>query len=105
MRAVLAAAAAVVLVPFLVQAQAPAPGVDWSTRVIRVKGSGAPDTTRSANVAVARINAERAAKVDAYRNALEQLKGVNVTSGSAAGQLLDDAATRARVESLVHGAK
>jgi hypothetical protein len=103
MRVVLAAA--VLLCATAAFADPPAPGVDWSSRVIRVKGSGAPDTVKSMNVAVARINAERAAKVDAYRNAIEQLKGVQVKSGSAAGQLLDDDATRASVESIVRGAK
>jgi hypothetical protein len=86
-------------------AEAPATGVDWSTKTIRVKGLGAPDTKKSMNVAQARINATRAAKADAYRNAIEMLKGVQVTSGSAAGQLLDDAATRAHVEKVIKGAK
>lgn len=103
MRAVLVAA--VLLAAPEAFAEPPAPGVDWSARVLRVKGSGAPDTRKSANVAVARINAERAAKVDAYRNALEQLKGVQVTSGSSAGQLLDDDTTRASVESIIRGAR
>jgi hypothetical protein len=103
MRAVLAAA--VLLAAPAAFAETPSPGVDWSTRVIRVKGSGAPDTQKSANVAVARINAERAAKLDAYRAALEQLKGVQVSSGSAAGALLDDATTRASVEAVIRGAR
>lgn len=103
MRAVVAVAAALLL-PMSALA-ADAVGIDWQAKVIRVKGSGAPDTQKSANVAVARLNAERAAKMDAYRNAIEQLKGVQVTSGSAAGALLDDGATRSRVESMIRGAK
>lgn len=102
---VVASIAAALLLPSMALAAEAALGIDWQAKVIRVKGSGAPDTQKAANVAVARLNAERAAKMDAYRNAVEQLKGVQVTSGSAAGALLDDAVTRARVESLIRGAK
>jgi hypothetical protein len=53
--------------------------VDWTERTITATGSGAPDL-KAANVAVARLGAERVAKLDALRNILETLKGVRINS-------------------------
>lgn len=53
--------------------------VNWTERTIVATGSGAPDL-KAANVAVARLGAERVAKLDALRNILETLKGVRVSS-------------------------
>ncbi len=52
--------------------------VDWSTQVIRASGIGGanPNLPPSAQ----RSSAIRAAKLDAWRNLLETLKGVNLTS-------------------------
>jgi hypothetical protein len=77
------------------------PGVDWERKVIRASGSGAPDL-RAPNIAVARLGAERAARMDAMRNILETLQGVQVTSGSTAGGIMDaDSAVKARVEGVL----
>src|SRR5437867_12181386 len=65
--------------------------IDWSTKTITATGSGAPNL-KAANVAVARLEAERAAKLDALRNILEAVKGVRVTSGQSAGARMDAAA-------------
>ena len=48
--------------------------IDWTNKTITATGSGAPDL-KAANVAVARLGAERAAKADALRNILEAVKG------------------------------
>lgn len=53
--------------------------VNWSTNVIRGVGSGAPSPD-APNIAVARLGAERAAKLDAMRNVLETVKGVRIDS-------------------------
>ncbi len=53
--------------------------VNWSKRVIRATGYGAPDL-KAPNVAVARLGAERVAEMDAKRNILETLKGVRIES-------------------------
>jgi hypothetical protein len=53
--------------------------VNWTDRTITATGSGAPDL-KAPNVAVARLGAERVAKLDALRNILETLKGVRVTA-------------------------
>lgn len=59
--------------------------INWSDRTITATGSGAPDLQdprAKQNVAVARLGAERVAKLDALRNILEALKGVQISSES-----------------------
>src|SRR6185312_14911472 len=63
--------------------------IDWTRRVLIGHGQGAPDLN-APSVAVARLGAERAAKVDAYRNAIESLKGLQLQSGGTVGSLLQD---------------
>jgi hypothetical protein len=79
--------------------------VDWQKRVARCTGSGAANLKDAAgNPAVARIGAEKAARLDALRNCLEVMKGVTVsgtqTVGSAAGA---DNAVKGSVEGAVKG--
>src|SRR2546426_10937179 len=59
-------------------------GIDWNRRVLVGHGQGAPDLN-APSVAVARLGAERAARLDAHRNALELLKGLEVQSGGGVG--------------------
>lgn len=83
-----------------------APGaVDWQRRVVRCTGSGAANLRDAGgNPAVARIGAERAAKLDALRSCLETLKGVQLDSArTVGGALQSDAALGAKVEALVRG--
>jgi hypothetical protein len=78
--------------------------VDWQKRVVRCTGTGVPNTRDpSANVAVVRVAAERAAKVDAQRNCLELLKGVTVSSGQTVGGAMSDAAVKSAVEGTLRG--
>jgi len=84
---------------------APSATVDWQRRVIVARGQGAPDLTAS-SPAAARIGAERAAQIDAFRNILETLKGVEVKGGQTAGQLMaHDSALKASVEGLIRNFK
>jgi hypothetical protein len=53
--------------------------VNWTDKTIIATGSGAPDL-KAPNVAVARLGAERVAKMDALRNILETLKGVRINA-------------------------
>ncbi len=79
--------------------------IDWNRRVLIGHGQGAPDLS-APSVAVARLGAERAAKLDAYRNALESLKGMQLKSGSNAGTLLqNDAGLASRVDGQLKGVK
>lgn len=84
---------------------APSATVDWQRRVITARGQGAPDL-QAPSPAAARIGAERAAQLDAFRNILETLKGVEVKTGQTAGQLMaSDSAVKASVEGLLRNFK
>src|SRR5271155_4587048 len=77
---------------------APSATIDWEKRVIVATGQGAPDLN-APNAAAARIGAERAAQLDAFRNILEALKGVRVSEGQTAGDLMaNDSTLKASVE-------
>src|SRR5262249_46780239 len=81
---------------------APSASIDWEKRVIVARGQGAPDLN-APNPAAARIGAERAAELDAFRNILETLKGVQVQGGATAASLMQaDNALKASVEGALH---
>src|SRR5512139_4025103 len=79
--------------------------VDWQKKVVKCTGSGAANLRDAGgNPAVARIGAEKTAKLDALRNCMEALKGVQLRSGqTVGGALKSDAALTGRVEGLVRG--
>lgn len=78
--------------------------VNWTKKTVIATGSGAPDL-KQPNVAAVRLNAERAAVVNAYRNLLEALKGVKVTASVPSGSRLEDAQVKTEVEGIVRGCK
>jgi len=79
--------------------------IDWQRKVVKCTGTGAPNLRAAGgNVAVARIGAERAAKLDALRNCMEALKGVTVRSGETVGGALSGTpGLQASVEGVVRG--
>jgi len=86
-------------------AQAPAASVNWEGQTIKATGSGAPDM-KAANAAQARLGAEKAAKMDAFRNLLEQVRGIHVSSGKTVGDVMGQKEElRGRVEGLIRGYK
>ena len=78
--------------------------INWSTKSVLATGSGAPDASLP-NVAAIRLNAERAAKVSAYRNVLETLKGVRISAKVTGKSALANAPVRTQVEGIVQGCK
>lgn len=86
-------------------APAAAGSVDWQRKVVKCTGSGAANLRDAGgNPAVARIGAEKAAKLDALRSCMETLKGVQLESGrTVGGALQSDAALTGRVEGIVRG--
>ena len=74
--------------------------VNWTERTITATGSGAPDL-KAPNVAVARLGAERVAKMDALRNILETLKGVRVSSDvTVKNEMITSSKMRAQIEGV-----
>lgn len=104
MRTVFAIALAVV-VPIIAHAE---PGaVDWQKKVVKCTGSGAANLRDAqGNPAVARIGAEKAAKLDAVRQCMETIKGVTIEKGeTVGGALAGDKTLTGRVQGLVKGYK
>jgi hypothetical protein len=74
--------------------------VNWTDKTITATGSGAPDL-KAPNVAVARLGAERVAKLDALRNILEALKGVRVNSEiTVENEMVTNSKMRTKVEGV-----
>lgn len=97
---VMAAACSVQQVP-----PTPEPKAEWVPVKISAKGAGAPPAT-AVNQAQARLMAERAAKVDAMRNLLEQAYGVTISSSTTVRNFVTENDTiRARVDAFIRGAK
>jgi hypothetical protein len=79
--------------------------VDWQRRVVKCTGAGAANLKDAAgNPAVARIGAEKAAKLDALRNCLEALKGVAISGAqTVGGAMAADPGVKGSVEGTVRG--
>jgi len=92
------------LAPPLLAGAEPA-AVDWQKKVVRCTGTGAPNLKEAQNnVAVARIGAERAARLDALRNCLEAVRGVRVSGEqTVGGALAGEPGLRSQVEGVVKG--
>lgn len=86
------------------EAQRPPQGMNWEGQVIRATGAGAPDM-KASSPAQARLGAERAALLDAFRNLLSQVKGVQVDGTRKMDDVMQSNEVRARVEGLIKGYK
>jgi hypothetical protein len=94
---------AVAALPVLARAE---PGaVDWQKRVVKCTGSGAANLKDAGgNPAVARLGAEKAARLDALRSCLEAMKGVSISGGQTIGGAVGaDASLKGTVEGAVRG--
>ncbi len=77
-------------------------GVDWQDQVLKATGSGAPDM-RATSPAQARLGAEKAAQLDAFRNLLGQVKGIHVSADKTVGDQMGQEEIRARVDGVIKG--
>lgn len=82
----------------------PPQGMNWEGQVIRATGAGAPDM-KASSPAQARLGAERAALLDAFRNLLSQVKGVQVDGTRKMDDVMQANEVRARVEGVIKGYK
>lgn len=78
--------------------------IDWTAKTVTARGSGAP-SKKAKNPAAARLGAERAAKLDAFRNILEALKGVQVDATRSADDVMSNGQIKAKVQGVLRGAK
>src|ERR1700682_6185253 len=81
-----------------------APGIDWENLMVRATGAGPPDVNALGREQ-ARAGAEKAAKSDAFRNLLEQVKGVPVNAATTVGQAMAAEEIRGKVEEVVRNYK
>jgi hypothetical protein len=88
-----------------VYAHAEPGAVDWQKKVVKCTGSGAANLRDAqGNPAVARIGAEKAAKLDAVRNCMETIKGITIQQGQTVGGALGtDKALAGKVQGIVKG--
>ena len=83
----------------------PRPTAEWVPIKLTAKGGGAPPA-RAVNQAQARLMTERAAKVDAMRNLLEEAYGVTIRSTTTVRDFITENDTiRARVDAYIRGAR
>lgn len=78
--------------------------INWSKKTVTATGSGAANL-KDGPVAVARLNAERAAKLDALRNVIEAIQGIQVTATRSAGDVMSNGEIRSRIQGMAQGFK
>ena len=79
------------------------PGVNWETRTIRATGKAAP-SLKAPSIAAARIGAEKAAEMDALRNIMTAVQGVQLDSETTVGEALSSNGTlKAQVTGTAKG--
>jgi len=80
--------------------------INWTEQYIEAKGASVIDNERFKNAAQAKLMAKRGAIVDAQRNLLEIIKGVNVTSETTVNDMIT---TRdyiyTRIDGVIKGAQ
>ena len=87
-------------------AQAPKaqPGVNWEGQVLKATGAGAPDL-KASTPAQARLGAEKAAQLDAFRNLLAQAKGLRISAEKTVGDAMATEEIKAKLEGAIRGFK
>jgi hypothetical protein len=78
--------------------------INWTKKTVTATGSGAANL-KDGPVAVARLNAERAAKLDALRNILETLQGVQIDGKRNVGDMMSNGTIKSKVQGMAQGFK
>jgi hypothetical protein len=81
--------------------------INWSKKTVTATGSGVAGMkiTKDSDVPVARLMAERAAKIDALRNILETVQGIQVTGTRSAQDVMSNGDVKTRVEGMMRDFK
>jgi len=78
--------------------------INWSKKVVRATGSAAANL-KDDSAAVARLKAERAAKLDALRNIVETIQGIQVTGSRSAADIMSNGEVKSRISGMAQGFK
>jgi hypothetical protein len=78
--------------------------VDWSNKTVTATGSGAA-SLKAKSVAVARLKAERAAKIDALRNIIETIQGIQINAKRSAGDLMSNGEIKTKIMGMARNFK
>lgn len=78
--------------------------INWSNKTITATGSGAP-TNKDEPIAVKRLAAERAAKLDALRNILETLQGIQVSGNRNANDAMSNGEIKTKLQGIARNFK
>jgi hypothetical protein len=73
--------------------------INWSKKVVTATGSGASNL-KDASVAQARLMAERAAKLDALRNIVETIQGIQVSGSRNANDIMSNGEIKTRISGM-----
>ena len=81
--------------------------INWSKKTVTATGSGVAPTkaAKDGEIAAARLMAERAAKMDALRNILETVQGIQVTGTRNANDIMSNGDVKTRIEGMARGFK
>jgi hypothetical protein len=81
--------------------------INWSKKTVTATGSGvaAVKPSKDGEIAAARLMAERAAKMDALRNILETVQGIQVTGSRSANDIMSNGDVKTRIEGMARGFK
>src|SRR4051812_9586518 len=78
--------------------------INWSKKVVTATGSGASNL-KDTSVAQARLMAERAAKLDALRNVIETIQGIQISGSRSAADIMSNGEIKTRISGMAQGFK
>lgn len=78
--------------------------INWSAKTVTATGSGAANL-KDGSVAKARLMAERAAKLDALRNIIETIQGIQVNGSRNAADVMSNGEIKSKIQGMAQGFK
>jgi hypothetical protein len=78
--------------------------INWSAKTVTATGSGAANL-KDGSVAKARLMAERAAKLDALRNIIETIQGIQVSGTRNAADVMSNGEIKSKIQGMAQGFK